>query len=72
MKPVIFHADAEARTGALDASALIEPNQSYLVWSPDTAFAAAAAMLKVLEEETNKQTTNNLSPGGAAECSQGR
>ena len=28
---------------------LILPNRSYPVWSPDTAFAAAATMLEVLD-----------------------
>jgi len=30
---------------------LIEPGRAYPVWSPDTAFAAAAALLQALEEE---------------------
>jgi hypothetical protein len=34
-----------------DESNLIEPGRSYPVWSPDRAFAAAAALLEALEEE---------------------
>jgi hypothetical protein len=34
-----------------DASELIEPGQSYPVWSPDQAFTAAAALLRALEED---------------------
>jgi hypothetical protein len=30
---------------------LIEPGQSYPVWSPDRAFTAAAALLQALEED---------------------
>jgi len=29
-------------------------NQSYPIWSPDTAFAAADTMLKILEAEKGK------------------
>ena len=32
-----------------DEDALIEPGQSYPVWSPDRAFSAAATLLKELE-----------------------
>ena len=34
-----------------DESNLIELGQSYPVWSPDTAFSAAATMLEALERE---------------------
>lgn len=34
-----------------DESDLIEPGQSYPVWSPDQAFSAAAALLEALEED---------------------
>ncbi len=34
-----------------DVLALIEPGQSYPIWSPHQAFSAAAAILKVLEDE---------------------
>ena len=34
-----------------DESCLIEPGRSYPVWSPDTAFSAAAALLRALEDE---------------------
>jgi hypothetical protein len=37
-----------------DESSLIEPGQSYPVWSPDQAFEAAAVLLQVLEEEKAK------------------
>lgn len=33
----------------LDDSSLIEANRSYPVWSPDTAFSAAAELLQALE-----------------------
>lgn len=33
---------------------LIEPGKSYPVWSPDTAFAAAAALLQALEEDKSR------------------
>lgn len=32
-----------------DEGALIEPNRSYPVWSPDRAFTSAAALLQALE-----------------------
>lgn len=32
-------------------AALIEPGKSYPVWSPDTAFTAAAELIRVLDEE---------------------
>jgi hypothetical protein len=32
-------------------SALIEPGQSYPVWSPDGAFTAAATLMQALEDE---------------------
>lgn len=34
---------------ARDAEILIEPGQSYPVWSPDQAFGAAAVMLEALQ-----------------------
>lgn len=34
-----------------DESHLIEPGQSYPIWSPDSAFPAAAALLRALDEE---------------------
>ena len=34
-----------------DEGDLIEPGQSYPVWSPDRAFVAAAALLQALEDE---------------------
>jgi hypothetical protein len=34
-----------------DEGSLIEPGQSYPVWSPDRAFNAAAALLQALEED---------------------
>lgn len=34
-----------------DESYLIEPGQSYPVWSPDRAFSAAAALLEALEDD---------------------
>lgn len=37
-----------------DVSNLIEPGQSYPVWSPDQAFSAAEAMLKALEDARAK------------------
>jgi hypothetical protein len=40
-----------ARDLEQDVSSLIEPGQSYPVWSPDRAFAAADAMLKALEDQ---------------------
>jgi hypothetical protein len=40
-----------ARDLEQDESSLIEPGQSYPVWSPDRAFAAAAVMLKALEDD---------------------
>jgi hypothetical protein len=33
---------------------LIEPGQSYPVWSPDQAFTAAAALLQALEDEKGR------------------
>ena len=33
------------------AEGLIEPGQSYPVWSPDTAFSAAATLLEALEKD---------------------
>ena len=36
---------------AQDDDGLIEPGRSYPVWSPDTAFTAAAALLKALDDE---------------------
>lgn len=35
---------------AWDESSLIEPEQSYPVWSPDSAFTAAAVMMQELEK----------------------
>lgn len=32
-------------------SELIEPGQSYPVWSPDSAFAAAATLMRALDDE---------------------
>lgn len=37
-----------------DESSLIEPGQSYPVWSPDKAYAAAETMLQALEEEKGR------------------
>jgi hypothetical protein len=37
-----------------DESSPIEPGRAYPVWSPDQAFAAAAALLEALEEEKTK------------------
>ena len=34
-----------------DEAGLIEPGCSYPVWSPDRAFAAAATLLQVLNDE---------------------
>jgi hypothetical protein len=34
-----------------DEEWLIEPGQSYPVWSPDRAFGAAAVLLQALEDE---------------------
>jgi len=34
-----------------DESDLIEPGRSYPVWSPNSAFTAAAALLQALEDE---------------------
>lgn len=34
-----------------DDQSLIEPGQSYPVWSPDQAFSAAEALLQALEED---------------------
>jgi hypothetical protein len=34
-----------------DESDLIAPGQSYPIWSPDRASSAAAALLKVLEQD---------------------
>jgi hypothetical protein len=40
-----------ARELEQDEEGLIEPGLSYPVWSPDRAFAAAAALLQALEDE---------------------
>ncbi|MCI0376261.1 MAG: hypothetical protein L0215_01510 [Gemmataceae bacterium] len=37
-----------------DEDGLIEPARSYPVWSPDTAFTAAAALLQALEDEKGR------------------
>ncbi|HEV3144822.1 MAG TPA: hypothetical protein VGZ47_13110 [Gemmataceae bacterium] len=37
-----------------DDGVLIEPGRSYPVWSPDTAFTAAAALLRALEEDKGR------------------
>jgi hypothetical protein len=37
-----------------DESSLIEPGQSYPVWSPDRAFTAATALLQALEDEKGR------------------
>jgi hypothetical protein len=37
-----------------DEGDLIEPGQSYPVWSPDLAFTAAEALLQALEEEKRR------------------
>lgn len=37
-----------------DESNLIEAGQSYPLWSPDNAYAAAATMLEVLRDEKSK------------------
>lgn len=36
---------------ARDEAGLLEPGQSYPVWSPDTAYPAAAVMMHGLESE---------------------
>jgi hypothetical protein len=36
-----------------DEGELIQPAQSYPVWSPDQPFTAAAALLQALEEDKN-------------------
>ncbi len=38
-----------ARALERDDGGLIEPGQSYPIWSPDRAFTAAAALLQALE-----------------------
>jgi hypothetical protein len=38
-----------------DDSCVIEPGQSYPVWSPDTAYSAASALMQALEEEKRRQ-----------------
>ena len=38
-----------------DESSLIEPGQSYPVWSPDRAFTAAAVLLQVLADEKGQR-----------------
>lgn len=35
-------------------SGLIEPDRAYPVWSPDTAFPAAEALLRALEDEKKR------------------
>lgn len=40
-----------ARELEQDVGELIEPGRSYPVYSPDRAFTAAAALLRVLEDE---------------------
>ena len=40
----------------------IEPGLSYPISSPDTAFAAAAAMLQALEEDKGQPTISGDSP----------
>ncbi|HVX64691.1 MAG TPA: hypothetical protein VHC19_28990 [Pirellulales bacterium] len=37
-----------------DAGSLIEPNRIYPIQSPDQAFAAAAELLRALEEKKNQ------------------
>ncbi len=37
-----------------DEGGMIEPGQSYPVWSPDRAFAAANTLLQALEEEKGR------------------
>jgi hypothetical protein len=43
-----------ARDLARDEESLIEPGQSYPIWSPDRAFEAAAVLLQALEDEKGK------------------
>jgi ligand-binding sensor protein len=43
-----------ARDLARDEENLIEPGRSYPVWSPDRAFAAAAVLQQILEDEKDK------------------
>ena len=38
-----------------DDSSVIEPGQSYPVWSPDCAFSAANALMQALEDEKIQQ-----------------
>lgn len=40
-----------ARELERDESDLIQPGQSYPIWSPDSAFSAAAVMLQALEDD---------------------
>jgi|GEM_PF-346843 hypothetical protein len=43
-----------ARELERDEGGLIEPGQSYPLWSPDRAFSAAAALLQALEKEKTR------------------
>lgn len=38
-----------------DDSTMIEPGQSYPIWSPDYAFSAANALMQALEDEKSRQ-----------------
>ncbi len=37
-----------------EEAALIDPDRSYPIWSPDQAFTAAAALLQALEDDKNR------------------
>jgi hypothetical protein len=39
-----------------DEGSLIESDRSYPIWSPDRAFAAAAELLKALEDEKGRRS----------------
>lgn len=43
-----------ARELERDDDTLIEPGRSYPVWSPETAYPAAAALLQALEEDEGR------------------
>ena len=38
-----------------DDTSVIEPGQSYPVWSPDSAFSAANVLMQALEDEKTQQ-----------------
>ncbi|MGL4549625.1 MAG: hypothetical protein ACRC33_00445 [Gemmataceae bacterium] len=43
-----------ARELERDGGGLIEPGRSYPVWSPETAYPAAAALLQALEKDKSR------------------